>query len=233
MDLSVYVTFGQRDEREHLAAKYARHVSRFEEAGAIPCLVVPYWQATPEMLDHLAPRAALLSGFGRPLEQYDLRDFHGIVEWVERTATPLLALCGSHQLLSAHFTRDIREVEGLCDQPMRRLRPGEPVTNPDYHPGFYLERGFYAVELTKEGREDPLFEGLGPQPYFYESHYCEVKALPPGFRLLASTEECRIQALRHETRLLYSVQFHPEEYSEDFPGGRRLLESFFRLAGTR
>jgi GMP synthase (glutamine-hydrolysing) len=69
---------------------------------------------------------------------------------------------------------------------------------------------------------------MGPTPQFYESHYCEIKALPPNFQLLASTPECRIQAMKHRARPLYGVQFHPEDYSDRFPDGRLLLENFFR-----
>ena len=42
------------------------------------------------------------------------------------------------------------------------------------------------------------------------AHYCEVKKLPPGFELLASSGHCRIAAVRHRDRPLYGTQFHPE-----------------------
>lgn len=232
-DWIVYVGFAQRDEWEGIAPKYARHVNRFEEAsGGLPCLLIPYWHATPEVMERLSPRAVLLSGFGKSFEEYDVKGFLPVVSWVEGTETPVLALCGSHQLLGFHYNQDLRRVEGLRDEPMRRLRPGEPVTNPDYHPQFFMERGFYALDLTEAGRRDPLFEGLSDPPYLFESHYCEVKTVPPGFELLASTPECRIQALRHRERVLYTTQFHPEEHSDDFPDGKRLLANFFRIAGV-
>lgn len=88
-----------------------------------------------------------------------------------------------------------------------------------------MERGFY--ELTVH-EPDPLFEGCGSSPVVFEAHYCEVKKLPPGFKLLASTPECRIQAMRHLYRPLVSLQFHPEQYTDGFPDGKRILENFFR-----
>jgi anthranilate/para-aminobenzoate synthase component II len=36
--------------------------------------------------------------------------------------------------------------------------------------------------------------------------------------------------MRRDDRLLYSFQFHPEDYSDTFPAGRILLERFFDLA---
>jgi GMP synthase (glutamine-hydrolysing) len=97
-----------------------------------------------------------------------------------------------------------------------------------------MEKGFYTLDLTDEGKRDPLFDGFatGAAPIVCESHYCEIKTLPPGFALLASTPECRIQAMRHQDkeRILYGFQFHPEDSTDRFPDGIELLERFFRIA---
>jgi GMP synthase (glutamine-hydrolysing) len=229
--LNVYIGFAQPDEWANWAGTYARHVRRFEDASeGTPCLVLPFGQATPEMMARLAPDAVVMSGFARSFQDYDPASFHPVCEWVSAAEVPILALCGSHQLLGYLFNGDLQRCERLYDEPMRPLRPDEPVTNPDYHPDHFMERGFYLLELTGEGRSDPLFAGLGETPYLYESHYCEIKRLPPDFTLLASTPECRVQAMRHRSRPLYGVQFHPEDFSDRFPGGRLLLENFFRLA---
>ncbi len=42
------------------------------------------------------------------------------------------------------------------------------------------------------------------------SHGDKVTTLPPGFKLMASTESCPIAAMADETRGFYAVQFHPE-----------------------
>jgi GMP synthase-like glutamine amidotransferase len=67
---------------------------------------------------------------------------------------------------------------------------------------------------------------LGSAPVFLESHYWEVKALPPGFHLFASTETCRLQLIAHESRPLIATQFHPEFYDEAHPDGQTLLANF-------
>jgi GMP synthase (glutamine-hydrolysing) len=56
-------------------------------------------------------------------------------------------------------------------------------------------------------------------------------ALPEDFVRLAASEICAIEAMRHRTRPLYGVQFHPERYTDDHPDGRAILANFFRLAG--
>jgi GMP synthase (glutamine-hydrolysing) len=224
----VYVGFAQRDEWTGWAQTYARHARRFEEAsGDQPCLVVPFYHVTPDLMDRLRPKAVVLSGFARSFQNYDIQSFYPIADYVEQAVqTPLLALCGSHQLLGFLFTGALRTAERLYDQPIRRRLPGEPITNPEYHPDYFMEKGFYELTLHTH---DPLFSGCADPPVVFESHYCEVKTLPPGFRLLASTPECPIQAMRHEARPLVCLQFHPEEYSDTFPDGKRILENF--LAG--
>jgi GMP synthase (glutamine-hydrolysing) len=42
------------------------------------------------------------------------------------------------------------------------------------------------------------------------SHGDKVTELPPGFKLMASTDSCPIAGMADETRRFYAVQFHPE-----------------------
>ena len=42
------------------------------------------------------------------------------------------------------------------------------------------------------------------------SHGDKVVEMPPGFKLMASTEACPIAGMADETRRFYGVQFHPE-----------------------
>ncbi len=56
------------------------------------------------------------------------------------------------------------------------------------------------------------------------SHGDKVTQLPPGFKLMASTEACPIAAMADEQRRLYGVQFHPEVTHTR--QGTRLLQRF-------
>jgi GMP synthase-like glutamine amidotransferase len=224
----VYVGFAQRDEWADWAATYARHAARFEAASGARCVTIPYDLAGPELLARLDPEAVVLSGFARSFEAYAPADFVPITEFLlSGPIRPTLAICGSHQLIGYVCNGEADGRRLLEDRPMRRRRPGEPIVNPDYHPDHFMERGYYELDIA-DG--DPLFAACGQPPIVMESHYCEIKQLPPGFRLLASTPDCRIQAMRHEARPLVGVQFHPEDYTERFPDGRRILEAFFAEA---
>jgi GMP synthase (glutamine-hydrolysing) len=71
---------------------------------------------------------------------------------------------------------------------------------------------------------------MGDVIIVHEGHYCEIKNLPSDFELLASTEECRIQTMRHKQNLTYGVQFHPNNYTDEYPDGKKILNNFIQLA---
>jgi GMP synthase (glutamine-hydrolysing) len=64
------------------------------------------------------------------------------------------------------------------------------------------------------------------------SHGDKVAALPPGFKLMASTDACPIAGMADETRGFYGVQFHPEVTHTR--QGTKLLHRFVRdICGAR
>src|SRR3954454_23490709 len=64
------------------------------------------------------------------------------------------------------------------------------------------------------------------------SHGDKITALPPGFKLMASTPSCPIAGMADEARSYYGVQFHPEVTHT--LQGRALLERFvLRICGAR
>jgi len=225
-----FVVFAQDDEVAGAGAGYFQQQLRFQELSGEPCLLVRYKDFRPALLRELQPKAVIMSGFGRSFETYDRRDLVAVNDAVKRAEAPILGICGSHQLNAMFYNHNVRRVTRFEDEPMRKLGPGEPDLGPGYHPGYLKEIGFHTVRIV---RDDPLFLGFRGEFVCLESHYCEVKELPKGFLLLASTDECRVQAYRHPDKPLYGVQFHPEGYTSDYPDGKRVIGNFLRIAGTR
>jgi GMP synthase-like glutamine amidotransferase len=226
----VYVVFAQDDEVAGAGNTCLQHKLRFEELSGEPCLIARHKDFRPQLLAELRPTAVVMGGFGRSFDTFGRRHLIGISDAVKRTPVPTLGICGSHQLIAMLFNGNIRRAGKLRDEPMRKLRAGEADLQPSYHPGYFKETGFHHVRVVKD---DSLFAGLNGEFVCLEAHYCEVKKLPKGFELLASTDECQVQAYRHPKKPLYGVQFHPEGYTDHYPDGRKVLESFFRLAGTK
>ena len=73
-------------------------------------------------------------------------------------------------------------------------------------------------------RGGALFAGVSPQTVVFMNHTDRVTALPEGFSIDASTDNCPIAAYSCPSRGLYGVQFHPEvRHSVE---GDRVLNNF-------
>ena len=186
------------------------------------CLVMHFSQVTRERIEDVQPWAICHSGGGTPHEDYDLLQRDEYTWLITQSGIPQIGFCGGHQLIAELF--------GAPVGTMRELGPGEADLNPGYYPGLFKEFGVWPVEIVAE---DPLFEGVGNPILVRESHRSEIKQLPDGFRLLASSADCRIQAMVHETLPLYGTQFHPESRLEHYPDGHRIVANFFRIARDR
>lgn len=55
-----------------------------------------------------------------------------------------------------------------------------------------------------------LLYGLPDSSQVFESHGVTVMKVPPGFRILGSTEDVKYAAVGNPSRHIYGVQFHPE-----------------------
>lgn len=64
----------------------------------------------------------------------------------------------------------------------------------------------------------------------YHSLVAERRSLPPELLVTAWTDDGVIMGLRHETRPLFGVQFHPESVLT--PEGPALLRNFLRVASA-
>jgi GMP synthase (glutamine-hydrolysing) len=198
---------------------YTRPKTVLEEAADDVCLVLHYRQAAPALLRRLRPVAIVHSGTSTPFEDYDIRRTSGYRRTVTECRIPQLGICGGHQLIAFFF--------GGRVSAMRRVRGDEADLNPRYHPREFKEWGMYPVQIV---RRDPIFSGLPDTIRVQQFHRSEVKRLGRELLALAQTPDCAVQAFVHRSRLLYGVQFHPEEATDEYPDGRILLRNFFRLA---
>jgi GMP synthase (glutamine-hydrolysing) len=87
---------------------------------------------------------------------------------------------------------------------------GGKVTYSDHREFGYAEVRAHGHTKLFEGIEDHRTpEGHGMLKVWM-SHGDQVTALPPGFKLMASTPSCPIAGIADEERGFYAVQFHPE-----------------------
>ena len=198
-------------------AKVHQLKSRLEELSGLPCLVIHYTQLQRHDLDRPRVKAVVLTAWKIMKNKKKHEEIAGLIR---ETSKPLIGFCGAfHQIYLAYGGQS-----GI----MRKLAPGETDPYPQYMPGLYKEWNIGQVQIVKR---DPIFDGLPDPMEMPERHYAQCTKVPEEFDLLASSQECRVQVIKHKQRLLYGTQFHPEIYDAQHLHGRRLLKNFFHLAG--
>jgi len=168
----------------------------------------------PEMLDHNTtplseavmqkdPDIVILTGSNFMLSKPDTRMvFQPEMDLVRETDLPLLGICFGHQLIGAAYGSEVVDL-------------GHNV------------RAFKDVKLL---RSDPILDGLPGSIRVSESHRQALTRVPEGFRHLAESATSQVEAICHQKRPLYGVQFHPERSDEKHPHGRIILQNFLKLA---
>jgi len=140
-------------------------------------------------LNEIDADALVLSG-GAPRVMWESPKLGNCTDYLNDFRGPMLGICVGLQLMALH-----------CGG-----RAG-PARAPEY--------GLSRIRVVEE---DDLFRGLPNEFLVWESHNDEVKEAP-GFRILATSDNCSIQAVKHVEKSYYGVQFHPEvnntEHGED------------------
>ncbi len=128
---------------------------------------------------------------GGPMDVWDVEEHSWLIAekeairtWVADLNKPFLGLCLGHQLLAD-------ALGGTCG-------PQRPP-----------EIGMMEVELTEAGQIDPLFKGLLPQQKCLQWHSVQVAQVPKDTVVLASSELCKVQAMRVGANA-WSMQYHVE-----------------------
>lgn len=116
-----------------------------------------------------------------------------------KTKLPMLCICVTHQLMATTFG-------GRTDLARR----------PEFGP----------VNITV-AKEDTILEGFKPGFTAWESHNDEVVQLPSNFSAFASSDNCAIQAMRHDKLPIFGVQFHPEV--SHTTKGAEVFKNFLRV----
>lgn len=81
-------------------------------------------------------------------------------------------------------------------------------------------------------QQDLFFDDVPQETDVWMSHGDQVQRVSDQFIALARTESCPLAAVKHRTRPLYGIQFHPEVTHT--PVGKTLLRNFlYRICGCR
>jgi GMP synthase (glutamine-hydrolysing) len=181
-------------------AQYTQLIARRVREAKVYCEIQPH-DVSDEFVRALGARGIILSG--SHLSAYDESTARA-PQAVFELGVPVLGICYGMQTMA-------QQLGGKVEA------------------GKVREFGYAEVRArghTKllEGIEDWRSpEGHGTLKVWM-SHGDKVTELPPGFKLMASTDACPIAGMADEARRFYGVQFHPEVTHTK--QGARLLERF-------
>ncbi|KZX16319.1 GMP synthase [Methanobrevibacter cuticularis] len=121
------------------------------------------------------------------------------LNYLNKLDIPILGICLGHQLIAKSF--------------------GGTVSTSSTESYAQIE-----INVLEENK---LFKGLFPSMQVWTSHKDEVKSLPDEFKILASSPICKIEAMKHKTKDIYGIQFHPEVHHT--PKGGSIFKNFYDI----
>ncbi len=176
---------------------------RLREAG-VYCEIHPYQQVDQTRLKELDPKAIVLSGGPASVIEGEAPAADPAIFAAK---VPVLGICYGEQTMA-------KELGGTVEA------------------GHHREFGRAELEVTAKSA---LFDGVwqpGDRKQVWMSHGDRVTRLPPGFGIIATSENAPFAAIADEQRKFYGVQFHPEVMHT--PDGAKLLRNFaLNIAGFK
>jgi len=90
---------------------------------------------------------------------------------------------------------------------------------------YFEEVGAIECQITPDGKNDPLLQGLPENFMAFVGHKEAVQQLPDGCTHLVASDICPFQMIRYKSNI-YATQFHPEADGAVFETRIRLYKNF-------
>ncbi len=146
--------------------------------------------------DLLNKKGVVISGAPLLITEINLSSYMEKVTWLKSIEIPVLGICFGHQIIGLTF--------GAFGSRMKE------------------DRDWQTIEVFEECE---LFNKLPAEIEMMEDH-CESISIPFGFQLIASSDACVNEVMKHQSKSIFGVQFHPEVSGNH---GRVLFENFISI----
>ncbi|MGR8948987.1 MAG: glutamine-hydrolyzing GMP synthase [Gammaproteobacteria bacterium] len=167
-------------------SQYTQLIARRVREAGVYCEIRAF-NCPDESIESFAPNGVILSGGPESvIESAEVR----VADKVFELGVPVLGICYGMQTTAQHFG-------GRVGQASKREF------------GYAEVRARGHSRLLKDIEDRKNAEGHGLLDVWM-SHGDHVTDLPPGFKVIASTESAPIAGMADEQRHIYGLQFHPE-----------------------
>ncbi len=166
-------------------SQYTQLIARRIREVGVYCEIHPY-DLSEDAIRELTPKGIILSGGPKSVTEGEVKAPEAVFE----AGVPVLGICYGMQTMAAQLGGEV-----------------EKSNHREY--GYAQVRARGHSKLLYEIEDHTTAEGWGMLDVWM-SHGDRVKALPPGFKLIASTDSAPIAGMADEERHYYGLQFHPE-----------------------
>ncbi len=183
-------------------SQYTQLIARRVREIGVYCEIHP-WDCNEDYIREFKPRGIILSGGPETVTETDTPRAPNIVFELGK---PVLGICYGMQTMAEQLGGKV-----------------EPAAHREFGYAQVRARGHSILMRNIEDHASP--EGFGLLDVWM-SHGDQVTVLPPGFKIIASTDTAPFAGMADEDRRFYALQFHPEVTHTR--QGKRILERFVR-----
>jgi len=187
-------------------SQYTQLIARRVREAGVYCEIWPYDNCDRVIAEH-KPSGIILSGGP---ETVTAADTPRVPQLVFELGVPVLGICYGMQAMAAQLG-------------------GRVATSEAHEYGYAQVRARGHSKLLKDIEDHTNAQGFGLLDVWM-SHGDRVEELPPGFHIIAETDNAPLAGMADEERAFYGIQFHPEVTHTR--QGQRIIEHFlFRICG--
>lgn len=178
------------------------YIELFKEFGNIEVIYDENFSPSPDS------RVYIISGSEKYVSKNEFKP--ELLEFLKKTELPLIGICYGHQLVAKAYGAKVSMGEKTIKRDFKK--------NP---------------ELIRVLKDEQIFTGLSkvfPVDQSHKDHVIDTDEFKENFEIIASSNSCAIEAIKHKTKSIFGFQFHLERSGK---AGGIIARNLFKLIEER